>query len=98
MKNLNMFSRYSPKPERRIMTPEQKEQILLARVVKSESWNAIKRATAACLNPYAAPPPMKLNLLIGFVTFSILRDGFNQLIQHIETEASKAPDPNDFDE
>ncbi len=98
MKNLNMFKRYTPTSAKRMMTSEQKEQVLLARLVNSPEWAAVKRATGFCLSRYAAAPPLKLNLLIGYLTFSILRDGFNQLIDHIESEAMKAPNPHDFDE
>lgn len=95
MRNLRMFRPLDK--NRPAMTASERRALVLKNLVASEGWQAVLEEADLFVGQYGAPLPRNENELIGYNTFSIVRDGVSQLINQIEERAATAQDPTKFD-
>ena len=86
-----------PDSKRPAMSATEKRALVLKNLVASEAWIALQEECEILIGQYSAPVPRAIPELIGYNTFSILRDGIGQLLNQIEERAKAAPDPANYD-
>lgn len=83
---------FRPLPEKRPrVTDTDRRAILFKELVASKFWQPLKDEAMDIVSAYQSTIPTNPMQLIGYTTYSIVRDVLSQLFSEIENKASSAP-------
>lgn len=95
MRNLRPWK--DPEPDERdiarsrgALTQAQQDAIHLADIVNAPGWNVLKGLANGTVGRLQAPMPISIDSLIGYLTYSIVRDGIENLLTDAEQVAFNA--------
>lgn len=90
MRHLQAFPKADNK--KRPLNDAERRQLLFKKLVESEYWTALKAHGDELMGAYAQPMPLNAMQLIGYTTYSIVRDVLSQFFITIEELAKSAPE------
>lgn len=72
-------------------SPEQQQAVALYKIVNSDGWQVLREMANSLCQQSEASIPNKLDNLIGYFSYSVMRDVLEQLLDTAEKIAAKAP-------
>lgn len=88
---------FRPQPERRPrVTDADRRAILFRELVASKFWQPLKDEAMELVSAYQSTIPTNPMQLIGYTTYSIVRDVLSQLFSEVESKAASAPNTEEI--